>query len=140
MASRCAVFHVFIGEGRPTNPIAPPHLLGPVRNRAISAGDSRGQGASRAPIGGDAVGTLYQLLKIVLAGRPSLMHNSESANGSYSGWRRRANTLRALRESIEPTSEMPRHLPAFVAISGAPVFALASLLPLRLTALEGAFL
>src|SRR6266446_9948876 len=42
-------------------------LLGPVRNGAISAGNSRGQGASRAPIGGDAVSTLYQLLKIVLA-------------------------------------------------------------------------
>jgi hypothetical protein len=33
-------------------------LLGPVKNRAISAGTGRSHSTSRAPIGEDAVGTL----------------------------------------------------------------------------------
>ena len=38
------------------------NLLGPVKNGSISAGTGRSQSTSRAPIGGDAVKTLYQLL------------------------------------------------------------------------------
>ena len=41
-------------------------LLEPVKNGSISAGTSRSQSTSRAPIGGDAVQTLYHLL---LSGR-----------------------------------------------------------------------
>jgi hypothetical protein len=62
----------------------PGKLLGPVENSAISAGLAGAHGAKPRPIGGDAVSTLYQLLKIVLADWPSLVHNSESANCSYS--------------------------------------------------------